>query len=258
MKTIGFIGGGRITRIFLQAFEKNNNVFEKIAVFDTNPEVLNALKVRFPHISVTGERIEYVAQCDIIFLAVHPPVMMETLLKIKDSIQENAVVVSLAPKITCDKISDALNGFKNIIRMNPSASTVICKGVNPVAFYSKVPSDVKAGVLKFLLPYGYTPEVEESKIEAYAVISAMGHTYFFFQMQKLKELAISFGMDKKEAETVISEMVSRSADTLFNSGLSYNEVADLVPVRPLADVEKTIEGFYDQHLTAIFNKIKPA
>lgn len=87
MKTIGFIGGGRITRIFLRAFEKNNNIFEKIAVFDTNPDVLNTLKARFPHISITGERIEYVAQSDIIFLAVHPPVMMETLQKIKDTIQ---------------------------------------------------------------------------------------------------------------------------------------------------------------------------
>nr|HEX3008541.1 NAD(P)-binding domain-containing protein [Bacteroidales bacterium] len=257
MKTIGFIGGGRITRIFLRAFEKNNNIFEKVAVFDTNSDVLNTLKARFPHISITGERIEYVAQSDIIFLAVHPPVMMETLEKIKDTIQPNAVVVSLAPKITTEKISAALSGFKNIIRMNPSASTVICKGINPIAFYPEIAAEVKATVLKFFAPYGYTPEVEESKIEAYAVISAMGHTYYFFQLQKLKELAINFGMNEKEAETVISEMVTSSAETLFSSGLSYNEVADLVPVRPLAEVEKTIEGFYDQHLTAIFNKIKP-
>jgi pyrroline-5-carboxylate reductase len=115
----------------------------------------------------------------------------------------------------------------------------------------------RAELLELLKPLGSTPIVEESKMEAYAVISAMGHTYFFFQLQKLKELAVSFGMDEKEAQTTISGMLSGTTQTLFNSGLPYNEVDGLVPVKPLAEVEETIKGYYDQYLTTIFNKIKP-
>ncbi len=74
------------------------------------------------------------------------------------------------------------------------------------------------------------PEISDSKIEAYAVISAMGHTYFNFQLQKLKELAVSFGMDEDEASKAITYMFWGTTETLFNSGLSYSEVADLVPV----------------------------
>ena len=37
-KTIVFIGGGRITNIFLQAFKNANVSFKKIVVFDPNTE----------------------------------------------------------------------------------------------------------------------------------------------------------------------------------------------------------------------------
>ena len=85
----------------------------------------------------------------------------------------------------------------------------------------------------------------------------MGHTYFFFQLQKLKELAISFGMEEEKAQKALSNMLWGTTETLFRSGLSYTEVADLVPVKPMADVEDVIKGYYDQYLTAIFQKIKP-
>jgi len=39
-KSIGFIGGGRITRIFLKAFENKEVSFKGIGVFDTNKDVL--------------------------------------------------------------------------------------------------------------------------------------------------------------------------------------------------------------------------
>ncbi|NWJ51248.1 MAG: hypothetical protein HXX14_10315 [Bacteroidetes bacterium] len=47
MKTIGFIGGGRITKIFLQALKNAEVSFEKVTVFDTNSKVLLALQTSF-------------------------------------------------------------------------------------------------------------------------------------------------------------------------------------------------------------------
>jgi len=256
-KSLGFIGGGRITKILLQAFKNNQISFDKIVVFDTNTEVLNMLKSRFPHITTTMDNLKDAASNEIVFVALHPPMVMDTLSKIKDVLNNGTLLVSLAPKITIEKMSAALGGFSNLARMNPSASTIVSKGVNPVAFASGVSSDLKDNFLKIVQPLGYTPEIAESKMEAYAVISAMGHTYFFFQFQKLKELAISFGMDETEAQTAISDMLWGTTETLFKSGMTYSEVADLVPVKPIGEVEETIKGYYDQYLTGIYNKIKP-
>lgn len=256
-KSLGFIGGGRITKIILQAFENSGVSFEKVVVTDTNQEVLNALKQKFPKISVTTDNLQEVVKNDVVFVALHPPVLMDTMAKIKDFVGKDSVLVSLAPKLTIEKMSAALGGFANIARMNPSASAIVNKGVNPVTFSSAMAGDLKNELLELLRPLGSTPVVDEPKIEAYAVIGAMGHTYFFFQLQKMKELAISFGMDEKEAQTAITEMLWGTTETLFKSGLSYGEVADLVPVKPMAEVEETIKGYYDQYLTGIYAKIKP-
>ena len=43
-QSIGFIGGGRVTRILLQAFKNKNAQFSKIVVTDTNPDVSSNLK----------------------------------------------------------------------------------------------------------------------------------------------------------------------------------------------------------------------
>ena len=257
MKTIGFIGGGRITKIFLQAFKNVNITFVKVSVFDTNSEVLSKLKAKYPSIHVTTDDLMDVAKSDIIMIALHPPVIMETLTRIKGFLNPGSIIVSLAPKLTIAKMSAQLGGHTNIARMNPSASTIVNRGVNPICFSPEMSNENKVKLSNLMSHLGNTPEVNESKIEAYAVITAMGHTYFFFQIQKLKELALSFGLGEEETQLAISEMIYATGLTIFYSGLTYEEVADLVPVKPLGEVEETIKGYYDQYLNAIYNKIKP-
>lgn len=257
MKTIGFIGGGRITKIILNAFQNADIHFERILVYDINEATMSELKSRYPKIIITSN-IEDPVHSELVVLATHPPVTVEVLEKIKEKMNPDAILLSLVPKITISKIRAVLGNFNNIARMNPSASTIINKGVNPVSFSSDFDVQKKKVFMELFQLLGYTPEVAEHKIEAYAVISAMGHTYFNFQIQKLQELAVSFGMDEAEAGVTISKMLLGTTETLFNSGMDYQEVADLVPVKPLAEVEDTIRGYYDLYLNGIFNKIKPA
>jgi pyrroline-5-carboxylate reductase len=178
-------------------------------------------------------------------------------LKIKGILNLDAILISLAPKFTIQKMSDILGGFAHIVRINPSASSIINKGLNPVCYSTAITEEMKARVKELMQPLGTLPEVEEHKIEAYAMINAMGHTYFWPQIQKLQDLAISFGMDESEAKSVIAEMLNGTSETLFKSGLTYDEVVDLVPVKPLGQAEEEMKGFYDQYLPPLFGKIKP-
>ncbi len=256
MQTISFIGGGRISKILIQAFKNADTLLNKIIVFDVNDDILSSLKKKYPNV-ITTDKLEDVFDTDILFLAVHPPVAVETIEKIKGNIAEDTVLISFVPKITIEKTVSLLGGFSNVSRMNPSASTIVNKGVNPIAFYKDFDESKKNEIIKLLAPLGYMPEISDSKIEAYAVVSAMGHTYFNFQLKKLHELGVKFGMTEKEAADAISNMLWGTTETLFNSDLSYPEVVDLVPVKPMAEVEDVISGYYDQYLNGIFNKIKP-
>ena len=258
MKTVGFIGGGRITRILLNGFKNANVSFGNIFVYETNETVLSALKKDYPQIDTSGIDSSKAASTDWVFVALHPPVLTETLNAVKNSMRKDALVISLAPKITIDKIKSVLPDVPNLARMNPNAGTYVNKGYNPVFFAQSADKKVVDEFLKTFEKLGKVPVVPEHQIEAYAMVSAMGHTYFWYQLQQLKELGLSYGLSESEAHETISAMLSGTTETLFNSGLDYSKVIDLVPVKPMAEHENTIREYYKTCLNGLYQKIKPA
>jgi pyrroline-5-carboxylate reductase len=115
----------------------------------------------------------------------------------------------------------------------------------------------KAEISGLLTPLGDCPEVAEEKLEAYAVLSAMGPTYFWFQLQALREVAAGFGLSPEEIAPAMKRMVCGGTRTLLESGLSAAEVMDLIPVKPLIEMETQVNEMYRTRLPAIYQKIKP-
>ncbi|MEE9910969.1 MAG: NAD(P)-binding domain-containing protein [Deltaproteobacteria bacterium] len=253
--SIGFIGGGRITRILLDGWKKEDDLPGAILVSDSNPDVLKALQAGHPGIEISAANSK-AAGCDVVFLALHPPAIGGILEDIQSSLKPDAILISLAPKWTIAKLSAALGGFNRIVRMIPNAPSVIGKGYNPLAFSPAITADLKKEILHLFKSLGDCPEVEEEKLEAYAILSAMGPTYFWFQMQKLRELGVSFGLTGKETDKVLYEMIKGAAKTIFKSGLSYSDVANLIPVKPLAEDEAAIIQAYEIKLKGLYEKLK--
>jgi pyrroline-5-carboxylate reductase len=182
---------------------------------------------------------------------------METLTAIKNFVKKDALLISLAPKITIDKIKSVLPDVPNIARMNPNAGSYVNKGYNPVVFARSAEKSVMTEFLEVFEKLGKVPVVPENQIEAYAMVSAMGHTYFWYQLQQLKELGLSYGLSENEANETISAMLYGTTETLFNSGLNYEKVVDLVPVKPMAEHENAVKELYKTCLNVIYQKIKP-
>jgi pyrroline-5-carboxylate reductase len=254
-QSIGFIGGGRVTRILLQAFKNKNAKFSKIVVTDTNADVSGNLKKSFPNIQVDNASVA--ASQDIVFISLHPPVVMDTLELIKGSINSNTIVISLAPKITITKIVSKLNQVKNIARLIPNATSFINEGYNPVCFSSDFTRDEKQQALDLLRLMGNTFEVAEAKLESYAIMSAMLPTYFWFQWKELAEIGQKIGLSEKESNDSINDTLMASLKLMFKSGLTPHEVMDLIPVKPIGEHETQIAEIYKTKLIGLFEKIKP-
>jgi len=254
-KSLGFIGGGRITRIFLQAFANRKTAFKSIIVFDTNAEVLNALKNQFSQITI-AETLQQTASQQIVFIALHPPLIMEILDKIADAISTDTLLVSLAPKITIEKIASKLK-TNRIIRMIPNATSYINEGYNPVTFAPGFVADEKSAIMELFKMLGHTFEVAEPKLEAYALLSAMLPTYFWFQWDELNRLGIQMGLSEEESKTSVQQTLLGAINLLFESGLPPEKVMDLIPVKPISEYQAQITEIYQTKLTGLFEKIKP-
>jgi len=252
---LGFIGGGRITRIFLTALNNKSVKPGSIVVYEPDDHVSGYLKDQFPDIEL-ADNPERPGKQDLVILAVHPPVMMETLNAIKSAVHEDTMVLSLAPKITLEKMASLLPTRK-IVRMIPNATSVINQGYNPVAFHHGFSAEEKNQLMKFFSVLGETFEVKENKLEGYAIASAMLPTYFWFQWRKMEDIAMKTGLDPMEAKKAISKTMQCSLDLFYDGGFTNDEVMDLIPIKPIKDKEEEISAIYDSRLMALFEKIKP-
>ena len=254
-KTLGFIGGGRITRIILQAFKNKSVTFDSILIFDPNNETSGKLKKQFPGIEIADSAATPARQ-DIVFLAVHPPVMMETLDRIKEVVNDDSVVISLAPKITLEKMGSVIPARK-LIRMIPNATSYMNNGYNPVTFHGSFVDEEKKSLMNLFKVMGKTFEVDENKLESYAIVSAMLPTYFWFQWKKLQDIGMQIGLNEKESKEAIHETLIAAIHLFYNSGLTSEEVIDLIPVKPIAEHEAAIKECLTGKLLPLFEKIKP-
>jgi pyrroline-5-carboxylate reductase len=176
---------------------------------------------------------------------------------ISDHLKPEATVVSLAPKFTIAKLTELLGGFDRLARVIPNAPSIVGAGYNPVAFGSALGIPEETQLTRLFELLGEFPEVAEEKLEAYAVLTAMGPTYLWFQWQTLRELAVGFGLSDEEVVPALTRMVGGAMQTLLEAGLSPAEVTNLIPVKPLAAMEAQVVEAYRTTLPAVYQKIKP-
>jgi len=255
--TVGFVGGGRITAIFLHALGGRGLTLGRVTVSDTSTEVRAKLLARFPEITATPDN-EEAAACERVFLALHPPALKAVLPEIAPRLRKDTVVVSLAPVLTFARLSEMLGGFTRLARVLPNAPSIVTAGFNPVAFASGLPADARAEIEALLDGLGAHPVVPEETLEAYPILAAMGPTYFWFQWQTLREIAGSFGLAPADADRALRAMLDGAVRPFFDAGLTAEQVLDLVPVKPLAEAEPQIRQAYRDVLLRLHAKLQGA
>lgn len=256
-RSFGFIGGGRVARIILEGFQRKGIELPEVIVSDIDPAVLDRLREKFPGIRTMPGDNKGPATCDIVFLALHPPACPGVLDEIKGALKPGAVLVSLAPKITMARITERLDGFARVARMIPNAPSIVGAGFNPIAFAPALAREEQEDLRAIFSAIGECPAVPEEDLEAYAVLAAMGPTYFWFQWEELEALGAGFGLDREALRNALSAMVEGAGRAYFRSGLAGPEVMDLIPVKPLQEDEEGIRGVFRQRLVPLYEKIKP-
>lgn len=98
-RSIGFIGGGRVTRILLGGWNPGHALPEVVRVSDPTPDSLEKLRRLFPGVERFAGDNAPPASCDIVFLALHPPVIPGVLGEVREHLRPDATLVSLAPKV---------------------------------------------------------------------------------------------------------------------------------------------------------------
>ena len=255
--TIGFLGGGRITAIFLSAWEAKGIELGKVIVSDSDPAVLERLQAAHPGIETTLDNQDPVRQ-DVVFLALHPPVMKTLLPTVAQSLSPNSTVVSLAPVLDFASLRTGLNGHGRLVRMIPNAPALVGLGYNPMVFGPGATPEDHERVSGLFRALGECPLVPEGQLEAHAILTAMGPTYFWPQWQVLRELGQSFGLDGKTVDRGLAAMLHGAVTQMLERGYSFDEVMDTIPAKPLAEAQEALQAPFKEKLPALHAKLTSA
>lgn len=252
--SIGFIGGGRVARVLAGGWRRAEALPSDILVNDPDDTAFAQLAETSP--AVRRASMGQAAGADVVFLALHPPVLASLMSTLSPHVATASVVVSLAPKITLASLVAGL-GTTRVARMIPNAPSIIGRGYNPVAFGAGIDAASRERLSALFAPWGQWPEVEERDLEAYAIVTGMGPTYYWYQWQALRDAATQFGLSPSVADEALRHMIEGALATLLDSGLPPTGVTDLIPVRPLESIETDVRAAYGTALPALFAKIRP-
>ncbi len=256
--TISFIGGGRVTWLLLQALKEKQALPKKVIVTDPNEQALAKVRSIAPQVIECHAENRKALEAELIFLAVHPPAVLAVLQELRGKLAASSILVSLVPTVTMASLSQQLDGFNRLVRMIPNAPSLIQRGYNPVAFAPQIAAAEKAALLDFFRLWGEAPEVEEKKLETYAILTGMGPTYFWFQWLELQRLGRKFGLNEPELAQALPAMLHGAAELLFHSGLPAEQVVDFIPVHPLKNDEDAIRQIIAGKLSGLQRKLSEA
>ena len=62
-------------------------------------------------------------------------------------------------------------------------------------------------------------------------------------------------MSEEDTGAGMKAMAANTIDLLYDSGMSYEQVVDLIPVKPLGEHEEEIRNIYRTKLTGLHNKL---
>src|SRR4051794_24789834 len=127
----------------------------------------------------------------LVLLGVKPGMVPELLGGIRDLLEPDAIVVSLAAGVT-NATMEAL--VPNVVfRSMPNTPSVVGLGVTGVAAGPGAPADDGALARALFETVGAVIELPESQIDALSTIPASGPAYVFFLIERLTETALGLG-----------------------------------------------------------------
>ena len=152
--------------------------------------------------------------------------------------------------------SEGLGGFNRIVRMIPNAPSLVNEGYNPVTFGPGITTKEKKTSPGFSKSWATAPRwMRENSRPMRSSRRWVPPTCGFSSTSSWSWASPSVS-PTSQAWKGIRKMLKGALETIDESGLSPDEVMDLIPVKPLGEDEAMIRNAYRTKLTGLYQKLK--
>ena len=191
----------------------------------------------------------------LVLLGVKPAMVPDLLRDIRDLLEPDALVVSVAAGVTIATMEALVPQV--VFRSMPNTPSVVRLGVTGVAAGGRASADDASLVRRLFETVGAVIELPESQIDALSTISGSGPAYVFYLIEQLTATARHLGFDEEQARLMVEQTFRGASELLAASDAGPAELRRRV-TSPKGTTERAIGVLESAELTALFDRATAA
>lgn len=225
---IGFIGlGNMATAIIGGLLSKGNITPDKIIGSDKTEESKRKAEESFG-IRIAADNRQAAEESDVLFLAVKPQFLSAALQGVRDVINKDTVIISIAAGKTISWLEQELGEDHKIIRCMPNTPALVGEGCTGVCANGRVSEEETAYSVSLMESFGRASLVPEHLMDAVGAVSGSSPAYVFMLIEAMADAGVEAGMPRKQAYEFAAQAVYGSAKLVLESGKHPGELKDMV------------------------------
>jgi pyrroline-5-carboxylate reductase len=256
IKRIAIIGTGSMGGAILSGLLKSGFNPENVSVSTKSTDSAERLTDEVGVLSFAMENGDdanqmAVAGANVVLICVKPAYVTEVLADIADSLDDNALVISVAAGVTTAAMEKVLPDDVGVVRAMPNTPSIVGRGLTGISAGSRATDWAVETAVQLFETVGKTLVLDESKIDALSTISGSGPAYVFYLIEQLTNAAKYQGFNDEEAALLVNETFLGAAELLVSSKKTPEALRKQV-TSPNGTTERAIARMTETDLQKMF------
>lgn len=225
---IGFIGCGNMAQAIIGGIINSKLTSpENIIASDAYKPTREDAEKKF-EIKTSADNLEVAKTSDVIVLALKPQFYGDAIEEIKDSIKDDALIITIAPGQTLDQVENLFGKEVKIVRTMPNTPALVGEGMTAMCPNKHTTDEDKKTAKSILESFGKCEEVPEYMMDTVTAISGSAPAYVFMMIEAMADGAVAKRMTRPLAYKMAAQAVLGSAKMVLESGKHPGELKDMV------------------------------
>ncbi len=225
---IGFIGLGNMARAIIGGMlEKGIVSAQDICGSAKTQKTLEAVQKEFG-IDAVASNVAVASGCQTLVLAVKPQFLEGVIREIRDVVQPDTLIISIAAGKTLNWLEEAFGRKVKLVRCMPNTPALVGEGCTGVCANAAVSEEEMRYSLRLMESFGKASLVEERLMDAVGAVSGSSPAYVFLFIEAMADAGVAAGMPRAQAYEFAAQAVCGSAKLMLETGKHPGELKDMV------------------------------
>ena len=255
MKKIGFIGAGNMASAMIGGIVNSKLVEPNMVIASAYSQgTLDRIDANFG-INTTKDSKEVTRTSDIVIVAVKPDIYDDILEEIKDFIDDNKIIVTIAAGKSIKDIESIIGEDKKIVRTMPNTPALVGEAMSAICPNELVNEEELKEVMDIFNAFGKSEVLSEKDFHGFIALCGSSPAYVYMFIEAMADAAVREGISRDKAYKLAAQSVLGSAKMVLETGEHPAKLKDNVcspggtTIEAVLELEET--GFRSSVMSAM-------